>query len=195
MQVILREEVDRLGFPGDVVKVRNGYARNFLLPRGYAVVATPGAMTAHRKQIEARERREETERAAFEELARSLNGKKITLTKRAGSKMKLYGSVTVREVQDAIKEQLGVEIERRRLAYDETIKTLGEHERTVRIARDITATFVVEVLREGTEEEEAEAPAANAEAAVQTGEEAPKAPEVQATEEPAAEAEEAGEAE
>lgn len=190
MQIILRKEVDRLGFPGDVVNVRNGYARNYLLPRGLAVEATRGALGAQQKMVAARERREEAQREKLQALANSVNGKVVTLVKRAGSKGKLYGSVTPMELHQAVIDQLGVDIERRKLVYEEAVKTVGDHERAFTIARGIEATITLRVVREGAEEEEAteETPEEpEAEAPVEVAEApAPEAPE--AVEETAEEA-------
>jgi large subunit ribosomal protein L9 len=154
MRIILRQEVDRLGFPGDLVSVRDGYARNFLIPRGLAEPVTKGALQdlERRKELEAK--REAAKRAEFEALANALRDKSVTIAMRAGSSNKLYGSVTVRDLQDAIQQQLGVEIERKRLVLEESIKTLGEHERTIRLAAGVEATLTVIVKREGVEEEE-----------------------------------------
>lgn len=151
MQVILRKEVDRLGFPGDLVSVKPGYARNFLVPRGLAVQATRGALQARDKTVAARDRREEAQRERLTEVARTLQGKVVTLIKRAGSKGKLYGSVTAMDVHEAVLAQLGVDVERRKLAITEAIKSLGDHPRTFTIARGIEATLTLRVVVEGTE--------------------------------------------
>ena len=87
-------------------------------------------------------------------MANALRDKSVTIAMRAGSSNKLYGSVTVRDLQDAIQQQLGVEIERKRLVLEESIKTLGEHERTIRLAAGVEATLTVIVKREGVEEDE-----------------------------------------
>ncbi len=154
MRIILRQEVDRLGFPGDLVSVRDGFARNFLIPRGLAEPVTKGALQdlERRKGLEAK--REAAKRAEFEAVANALRDKSVTIVMRAGSSNKLYGSVTVRDLQEAIHQQLGVEIERKRLVLEESIKTLGEHQRTIRLAAGVEATITVVVKREGAEDEE-----------------------------------------
>jgi large subunit ribosomal protein L9 len=162
MEIILRQEVDRLGFPGDVVDVRDGYARNFLIPRGLAEPVTKGAMRDLQRRKDLEERREQAKREEFEAMAGALEGKTVTITKRAGSSTKLYGSVTVHDLQEAIKDQLGVDIERKRLVLEESVKTIGEHERTFKLATGVEATLTIEVKREGAapgeeaEDEEAE---------------------------------------
>jgi len=166
MQVILKQEISRLGFPGDVVEVKNGYARNYLLPRGFAEIATKGAMAARRRVLAVEERREESERAKWEAVAAGLNGKAVVIHKRAGTGQKLYGSVTAADIEAAVSEQLGMEVERRRLVLTEAIKTVGAHERAFRIASGIEATLTINVRREG-EEEPVEEPASEGEPAEQ----------------------------
>lgn len=183
MQIILRKEVDRLGFPGDVVNVRNGYARNFLLPRGLAIQATRGSLGAQQKMVAARERREENQREKLQALANTLNGKTVTIVKRAGSKGKLYGSVTALDLHEAILAQFGVDVERRKLVLTEAVKLVGDHERTFTISRGIDATLTIRIAREG--EEIAEPTTEEAEEAVVT--EAPAPQPEQVTEEPVVE--------
>lgn len=149
MRVILKREVDRLGFPGDVVDVKDGYGRNYLLPRGLAVPATHGALRARQRVVEAEERREHRERDRLAKLASDLDGKTVVIEKKAGSGHKLYGSVTLHDIHQAIAEQLGLDVERKRLVLTEAIKTLGEHQRTFRIASGISAVLNINVCREG----------------------------------------------
>jgi len=152
MKVILKEEVEGLGFAGDVVEVKPGYGRNYLVPRGLAIPATPAALKQLEQQRAIAARREERLREHFQRLAENLEGKKIVVYKRAGSGSKLYGSVTTQDIAAAIKDQLGLEIERRRLSTGQPIKVLGEHEVVVELARGVQARFVIEVRREGEEE-------------------------------------------
>jgi large subunit ribosomal protein L9 len=153
MQVILKQEVDRLGFPGDVVDVKDGYARNYLLPRGYAVKATAGALRARSRDQQVRDKKETAQKKQFEDVAAALDGQVLVVPKRAGGAGKLYGSVTVHDIEAAIQKKLGIEVERRRLVLSESIKMLGEHSRTFRIAAGVDATLTVKVVREGEEEE------------------------------------------
>jgi len=166
MRVILKTEVSRLGFPGDVVEVKNGYGRNYLLPRGFAEIATKGALAARQRVLDVEDRREQAERAKWQAVAAGLNGKTVMIRKRAGTGEKLYGSVTAADIEAAVSEQLGMEVERRRLVLTEAIKTVGAHERTFRIASGTEATLTIDVRREG-EEEPAEEPVSEGEPAGQ----------------------------
>jgi large subunit ribosomal protein L9 len=147
MEVILREHVDNLGRRGDVVKVADGYARNFLLPRRLALTVTDG----NRKQIE-RERkvadaRESEERQQAEALAARLTQVEIVIARRVGETEALYGSVTSADIAEALAAK-GFEVDRRRVQLAEPIKQLGEFEVPVRLHRDVTATVKVVVTRE-----------------------------------------------
>jgi len=146
MEIILREHVDNLGRRGDVVKVANGYARNYLLPRNLALTVTDG----NRKQIE-RERKvadaqETEERQQAEAVASRLAQAEIVIARRVGETEALYGSVTSADIAEALAEK-GLEIERRRIHLDEPIKQLGEFHVAVRLHRDVTAQVQVTVVR------------------------------------------------
>ena len=148
MEVILREDVTHLGHIGDVVKVKPGYARNFLLPRGLAVVADKRNLgrLEHERRI-AGERRERA-LTASRSLAGKLTSTRVTIKARAGEEGKLYGSVTNMDVERALADQ-GVVVERRRIRLDDPIKTLGEHQVTVRLSVGVDAkvTVVVEAIQ------------------------------------------------
>jgi large subunit ribosomal protein L9 len=149
MEVILREHVDHLGDRGEVVKVANGYARNYLLPRKLALVVTD----ANKRQIE-RERakydaREAEERKVAEAVASRLANADITIARKVGETDALYGSVTSSDIAEAL-EAKGFEVDRRKLQLAETIKQLGEFEVTIKLHRDVTATVKVKVVAEGS---------------------------------------------
>lgn len=148
MEVILREDVPHLGHIGDVVKVKPGYARNFLLPRGLAVLADKRNLgrLEHERRV-ANERRDRA-LAASKSLAQKLSSTRVVIKARAGEEGKLYGSVTNIDVERALTDK-GVSIERRRIRLDEPIKTLGEHPVTVRLSVgvDATVTVVVEAIQ------------------------------------------------
>ncbi|HOS93761.1 MAG TPA: 50S ribosomal protein L9 [Armatimonadota bacterium] len=181
MRVVLREEIEGLGYPGDCVRVRDGYGRNYLIPRGLAVLATPGALRAVEQAKEQRRRVESRARDQFEKLAATLAGKTVRVEKRAGSGMKLYGSVTTADIAEALKAQYGLDIERRRLELESQIKTVGTHEVTARVSADVHAKFLIEVVREGGE------PVAEEAAAATEAPEVVEAPEAPAADAPAAE--------
>lgn len=148
MKIVLREDVDSLGRKGDLVSVADGYARNFLVPRGLAIRATKGA----EKQAEAmrrnREAREVRDREAAQEIASRLDGVRIEVKARAGEGGKLFGSVTNADVADAVKAATEVELDRRTIELAEPIKELGPAELPVRLHPDVVATLSVEVVAE-----------------------------------------------
>jgi large subunit ribosomal protein L9 len=148
MEVILREHVENLGRRGDVVKVANGYARNYLLPRKLALTVTEG----NRKQID-RERKvadmhEIEERQAAEAVAARLASLEIVIARRVGETEALYGSVTSADIAESLAAK-GFEIERRKIQLAEPIKQLGEVQVPIRLHRDVTAHVKVIVAKEG----------------------------------------------
>ena len=147
MEVILREHVEHLGRRGDVVKVADGYARNYLLPRKLALTLTEG----NRKQIERErqfaEKREADERVAAEAMAARLAGLEIAIARRVGETEALYGSVTSADIAEALAAK-GFEVDRRRVQLAEPIKQLGQFDVPVRLHREVTATVKVVVARE-----------------------------------------------
>lgn len=146
MKVVLRQDVDHLGHKGDVLDVADGYARNFLVPRGLAMRAGKGTVAqagAMRRNREARDRRE---REAATALAAQLRDKRVEVRARAGEGGRLFGSVTAADVADAVRDQLGVEVDRRRVQLDEPLKELGDHEIGVRLHTDVDATLNVAVV-------------------------------------------------
>ena len=163
MKVILTEEIRGLGTRGDVVTVKDGYARNFLLPKNLAREATAGNL----KQIE-HERRKwallaQQEKDAAQKAADKVKGTKIRIEKRVGDQGHLFGSVTANEIADALLEK-GIEVDKRRIELEQPIKNLGLHDVDVRLHRDVIAKIQVEVVALGVEKLE-EAPAAEAPAA------------------------------
>jgi len=144
MQVILREEVANLGTIGDVVKVKPGFARNYLLPRGLAMEASTRNLKEleHQKRVVADKRLREQKSAAA--VADKLAAVTLVFTLRAGEEGKLFGSVTNQDVHRALEER-GFTIERRRVLLDEPIKTLGEHKVPIHVGPDTRATITVTV--------------------------------------------------
>jgi large subunit ribosomal protein L9 len=163
MKVILTEEIRGLGTRGDVVTVKDGYARNYLLPKNLAREANAGNL----KQIE-HERRKwallaQQEKDAAQKAADKVKGVKITIEKRVGEHGHLFGSVTANEIADGLMAK-GIEVDKRRIELEQPIKNLGVHDVDVRLHRDVTAKIQVEVVALGVEKLE-EAPAAEAPAA------------------------------
>ena len=165
-QVLLREDIDNLGARGEIVKVRAGYARNYLLPRKLAVQAT----TSNVKQIEQERaallRREATERAGAEAQAGQMNALRLTFERKVGEHGMLYGSVTSMDIQEALKEK-GYEFDRRKITLPEAIKETGEFTVKVRLHREVNVEIPVVVTAEGgaTGEANAAAPETTADTA------------------------------
>jgi len=146
MKVILKEPVGGLGRTGDVVDVKDGYARNYLIPRELAVKATPGALKEWEQKRVVIEKKEAQERAEFEAIAGKINEKEVTVEAKAGEEGKLYGSVTSKEVASAIKDQLGIEVDRKKIELGVTIKDLGTYRALVRLYPGVDATVQVNVV-------------------------------------------------
>ncbi len=147
MRVILKRDVDNLGGAGDIVDVADGYGNNYLVPRGLAMRATRGAVKDAQAIRQARQRREARSLEEAGELKARLESAVVTIVARAGEDGTLYGSVGNRDVAEAVRAQLGVPVDRRRIPMERPIKQLGEHQTNVRLYGDVTATIRVEVLR------------------------------------------------
>ena len=149
MKVVLRSDVDNLGKKGDLVDVADGYARNYLVPRGLALKANAGIQKqadAMRRNREARNRRE---REAAQALAAQFEGRTISIKARAGGEGRLFGSVTSVDIADAVQQQTGAELDRRKIELAEPLKELGPAELTVRLHPDVVATIHVDVEAAG----------------------------------------------
>jgi len=147
MKVILKEAVGGLGKVGEVVNVADGYARNYLVPKGLAVVATPGALKEWEQKRSILARREAAERAEAEALAAKLNDKEISVEAKAGEGGKLYGSVTSKEVSSAIETQLGIKVDRKKVELHQSIKEVGQYTATVKLYPGVDATVKVNVIK------------------------------------------------
>jgi large subunit ribosomal protein L9 len=147
MQVILREDIDNVGKIGDLVKVADGYARNYLVPRKKAIEATPKnvhAMDHAKKMVADRLRKLKKEAAADADRIKALF---ITIRAKSGEEGKLFGSVTTMDIAEAMKAQ-GVEVDKRKIVLDEPIKRLGDFTVTVKLHADVTADFKLSVVGE-----------------------------------------------
>lgn len=165
MKVLLTQDVPELGLAGEVYTVAGGYARNYLMPRGYAVVATKGALRQAEEIRQAGIRRRAQERANAEAQAQVIAGQRLLFTANAGENERLYGSVTAAEISERLSEACGFEIDRRRLLLDHPIRQLGTYDLVMRLMADVTPAFTVAVVREGEGWQEAEARVAAAAAA------------------------------
>ena len=147
MEVILRDHVEHLGTRGQIVKVADGYARNYLLPRKLALVASDANKKRVERERKIAEAREAEERSASEAIAARLTALELTFTRRVGETEQLYGSVTSQDIGDALKAK-GFEVDRRKILLPDAIKALGEFTVPVKLHRDVTAQVKVTVAKE-----------------------------------------------
>jgi large subunit ribosomal protein L9 len=152
MKVLLLKDVFKLGRAGDVKRVADGYGRNYLMPQGLAVLATPGAL----KQVDRITTQATVQRNALNEelgeVSEQLNGMVLSFTARASETGKLYGSITTQMIADSISKKTGVEINRRQV-FSQPLRSLGEHNIQIRLTVDLVPEVMVNVIREGTEPE------------------------------------------
>src|SRR5215510_10362388 len=146
MKFILRSDVSELGKRGDILDVSDGYARNYLVPKGLAMKASPGAETQAASMRRARDQRDAQDRAAAEALATTLVPQVISLPARAGAEGKLFGSITAADIAAAIEAQTSVQIDRRKLVLPEPIKTLGTHTVPVKLHADVEFPVTIDVV-------------------------------------------------
>jgi large subunit ribosomal protein L9 len=147
MEVILKEDIANVGKIGEVVRVRDGYARNYLLPRGMVMMANKNNLKTfeHQKKIVADQKQKIMRHA--QSIGEQLNGVRVSITMRAGEEGKLFGSVTNIHIEKALKVQ-GVDVDRRKIHLDEPIKTLGDFNVPVRLTAEITVPITVSVIPE-----------------------------------------------
>jgi len=144
MEVILKETIETLGQEGDVVKVKPGYARNFLLPRNLAVLANKGNLAILEQERAAIEARREKTRQESESLNKKLSGVNIVIEQRVGQEDRLFGSVTTADIAEKLKD-LGFDIDRRRILLDEPIKTAGEKTVNIKTGFQLSTSIVVSI--------------------------------------------------
>lgn len=145
MKVILLTDVKGMGKKQDIVNVSDGYARNFLFPKKLAMEATPGAAREVERRQAAERQRETERRMAAEKKAASLRGKVINVVAKCGAQGRLYGSVTGAEIAEALKQQHGVEIDKRKIELSDPIRTVGEVDVVIKLYPEISAKMLVRV--------------------------------------------------
>ena len=148
MKIILQREVDKLGVPGDVVEVADGYARNFLVPKGLAMPASKGAVRHAERLRRAHDERVGKAVSEAQEVAAKLSGAPVRLTARAGEEGRLFGSITAGDVAEELERTSGVPIDRKRVNLVDPIRSLGTHEVTIHLHPEVNATVTVEVVPE-----------------------------------------------
>lgn len=147
MKIILKETIEKLGKAGEIVDVKPGYARNFLIPQGKANLATESAMRAYNEEKKLIERRASKEKHAAEDLAEKLSKVSVTSAVQVGEEEKIFGSVTTQNIADLLKDQ-GFEIDRRKIMLDDGLKALGVYDVKVKLHPEVDATIKVWVVRE-----------------------------------------------
>ena len=145
MKVILRANVEGVGNTGDLVEVANGYAQNFLMPKGLAMRATEGAATQAEAMQRSQELRGVKEREGAEELGQQLQAQTIAIQARVGQDEQLHGSVTTSEIAEAVQAQTGIVLDRRDMSLEEPIRTVGTHQVDMRLHSDVRIQITIEV--------------------------------------------------
>ncbi len=152
MNVILLQDVPDLGQTGEIKKVANGYARNYLIPKGLVALASPGALKQTEIQRQAQERRRKLELSDAQSLAEAISAVSLTFTVKTGESDRLYGSVTSADITEALSEQLGKEMDKRKLVLPDPIKSLGTYRVPIRLMTEVVPEILVNVVKEDGEE-------------------------------------------
>mgnify|MGYP000971246302 FL=1 len=146
MKVILLEDVKKLGKKGDLVDVSDGYARNFLFPRNLAKEATEGSLKQLKQEKDALAKKKQKELEQAKELAKVLSNTTVTLKVKAGEQGKLFGSVTSKDISEALKKQYNIEVDRRKIELQEPIKSLGSYKVDIKLAPEVDAKLSVKIV-------------------------------------------------
>lgn len=148
MNVILLQNLDNLGYKHDLVKVKNGYGRNFLIPKGMAVIASDANMAKLDKLKAEEAAKEATKVGEYKAMAEQLEGKTLSIPVKAGTSGKIFGSVTNVQIANALKEQLDMDIDRRKIVLDEEVKELGTFTATINFYTDVVAKIPFELKKD-----------------------------------------------
>lgn len=146
MKVILLQDVKKLGKVGDLVEVADGYGRNFLIPKGMAILADEGKLKAIQEKVRVEKRRRDKELREAEEAAKSLGTSAVTLQVKTGEQGRLYGSITAKDVADAIERELGISVDKKKIEISEPIKSLGTYRIPVKLFPGISSEITVNVV-------------------------------------------------
>jgi len=147
MEVILTQDVAKLGYKDDIVKVKNGYANNFLFPKGMAVMATTAMRKIHAENLKQRSFKEEKLKLEAEKLGATISALTVTVGAKAGTSGKIFGSVNAIQVAEALQAQHNIEVDRKKITVDD-IKEIGTYKAKVNLHRDVKVEFAVEVVAE-----------------------------------------------
>jgi large subunit ribosomal protein L9 len=149
MKIILQKPVENLGVPGDIVEVADGYARNFLVPRGLAIRAARGSVIHAEAMTKAHLSRQTRQKVEFEAMASRLISAQVTIMARAGEEGKLFGSVTPDQIAEAIRIQADIPVDKKDVHVEEPIRSLGNHEVTVHLFAEVDPVLTIQVVAEG----------------------------------------------
>jgi large subunit ribosomal protein L9 len=152
MKIILRKDVPKLGEAGTVQTVADGYARNYLIPQGMAIVATPGELKVVATNQKVAERKIARQEEQLQSLADKISGQRLTFTANTGEQGRLYGSITAGDIADELSKAVGTELDRRKVALEDPIRTVGEHTVTVHLVGKLRPQVTVVVASENVEE-------------------------------------------
>jgi large subunit ribosomal protein L9 len=147
MKVLLKQDVAKIGKKGELLEVKEGYARNFLIPNGLAIEATGGTMKQYDEEKKAAERRKAKEKEESLALAAKLKGLTITLRHKAGDEGRLFGSITAAEIAEAL-QQKGFDIDKKKIVLDDHIRLVGDHSVKIKLHHDVTAELAVSVMKQ-----------------------------------------------
>jgi len=147
MEVILKEDIANLGHKNDIVSVKNGYGRNYLIPQGLAVLASPSAKKVHAENLKQRAHKEEKIKNEAEGVAKTLEGKVFTIGAKASSTGKIFGSVNTIQIAEVLTKE-GFTVERKNISLKEDVKELGKYAATVKLHREVKVEISIEVVAE-----------------------------------------------
>ena len=153
MKVVLRKDVEKLGESGSVQSVADGFARNYLIPKGFAVIATPGELKVVAENTRVREMKIARQERQLQDLGDKISGQRLTFTARSGDHGRLYGSITGNDIAERLSAAIGQEVDRRKVVLDEPIRSLGEHAVTVHLVGRLKPQITVIVVAEHVEPE------------------------------------------
>jgi len=153
MKIVMRQDVPKVGEAGTVQTVSNGYARNYLIPKGLAVVASDGELKVAAHNLAVKERKITRQEDLLRSLSEKIDGQRLTFTARAGDQGRLYGSITASDVASALAGQISEEVDRRRIVLDDPLRTLGEHTVTVHLVGRLRPQVTVVIEAEHVEPE------------------------------------------
>ena len=148
MRVVFLQDLSNVGRAGDIKEVSDGYGRNFLIPRGFALLATPQVLNTVEAKLQVKARSEAQTEAELQELANQLDGKEIGLEARTGSGERLYGSITAADIAAEIEKTVNITIDKRKIEMDEPIRQIGSYELSIKLAKDIVPKIKITVSEE-----------------------------------------------